>query len=66
MATYSYEITEDLLCEISKDGEVIDATGPWESEESAAEWAEVMVEELNDGTRETVSGFVVEEVPAEE
>lgn len=68
--TYSFEVTEDLICEISKDGEVIDATGPWENEDSAAEWAEAIVEELNSGARETVSGHTLEELleeaPAEE
>jgi hypothetical protein len=63
---YSFEVTEDLICEISKDGEVLDATGPWESEESATEWAEVMVEELNSGARESISGVILEEVIAEE
>jgi hypothetical protein len=64
--TYSFEVTEDLICEISKDGEVVDATGPWESEESATEWAEVMVEELNTGARDSISGLTLEEVIAEE
>jgi hypothetical protein len=64
--TYSFEVTEDLICEISKDGEVLDATGPWESEESATEWAEVMVEELNSGDRESISGATLEEDLPEE
>jgi hypothetical protein len=64
--TYSFEVTEDLICEISKDGEVVDSTGPWESEESATEWAEVMVEELNTGARDSISGLTLEEVIAEE
>lgn len=63
--TYSFEVTDELICEISKDGEVVDATGPWESEDAAAEWAEAMVDELNSGARETISGITLEELTEE-
>jgi len=63
--TYSFEVTDELICEISKDGDVVDATGPWESAEAATEWADIIVDELNSGARETISGASLED-PAEE
>jgi hypothetical protein len=49
---YTYTINENLECLVFSDGEEIDTSGPWESEESASAWAKAYVDELNFITNE--------------
>jgi hypothetical protein len=37
------------MCNIFKDGVVVDASGPWESEDAATTWAEEFVNKCNNG-----------------
>jgi hypothetical protein len=47
---YTYEVTSNPpMCKILKDGSMIDHSGPWESEEAAAAWAELFVTKCNSG-----------------
>ncbi len=44
----TYEITDNPpMSKILKNGEVIDLSGPWESVEAAAAWAEQFTTQLN-------------------
>ena len=45
---YAYTIEEDtLMVKVTRNEEIIDYSGPWESLSSASEWAESIVHELN-------------------
>ena len=47
---YTYEVLSNPpMCNIFKDGVVVDASGPWESEDAAAAWAEEFVNKCNNG-----------------
>lgn len=47
---YTYEIKESpAMAEIKLDGQTIDLTGPWESTEAAAAWAQMYTAKLNLG-----------------
>jgi hypothetical protein len=37
------------MCNILKNGVIIDASGPWESEEAATAWAQLFVAKCNGG-----------------
>lgn len=50
---FSYHIVpEQLLVQILHGDNVIDESGPWESMESASNWAEAYVNRLNAGVPE--------------
>ena len=47
---YTYEVLSNPpMCNILKNGVVIDASGPWESEEAATAWAQLFVAKCNGG-----------------
>ena len=47
---YTYEVLSNPpMCNILKDGVIVDASGPWESEEAAQAWAELFVAKCNAG-----------------
>jgi hypothetical protein len=51
MEEYAYTVDEQAVSvEITKNGVVVDVSGPWESVDAATSWAEVMVSRLNSGT----------------
>jgi hypothetical protein len=47
---YTFDITSNpAMCEILKDGVVIDRSGPWESVVAAEDWAMQFTEKCNAG-----------------
>jgi hypothetical protein len=47
---YTYEVTDNPpMCNVLKDGSVVDSSGPWESVEAATAWAELFVAKCNGG-----------------
>jgi hypothetical protein len=46
---YTATITDYLIVEIRNSTELIDWTGPWSDRQSAEEWANAMVLDLNNG-----------------
>ena len=47
---YTYEVLSNPpMCNVFKDGVVIDASGPRESEDAASAWAEEFVNKCNSG-----------------
>ena len=47
---YTFEVTSDpAMCDILKDGVVIDRSGPWESAAAAEDWAMQFTEKCNAG-----------------
>lgn len=47
---YTFEVLSDPnMCNILKDGLIIDHSGPWESTQAATDWATLFVEKCNGG-----------------
>jgi hypothetical protein len=47
---YTYNVSGNPpMCDILKDGAVIDRSGPWESTAAAEEWAQAFVAKCNGG-----------------